>query len=98
MASSLRLCETFLKRSWQRAATVFAALIALNGVPVEDAQARALAPARAPPPGPGAAGPAATRREGRPPARAGRGDAAPGPAHESPERAPAGDVGPGGGA
>jgi F-type H+-transporting ATPase subunit b len=42
MASSLRLCETFLKRSWQRAATVFAALIVLNGVPVEDAQARRL--------------------------------------------------------
>ena len=39
-SSSLRLCETFLKRSWHRAATVFAALIALSGVPVEDAQAR----------------------------------------------------------
>jgi F0F1-type ATP synthase membrane subunit b/b' len=37
---SLILCETFLKRSWHRAATVFAALIALGGVPVEDAQAR----------------------------------------------------------
>jgi F-type H+-transporting ATPase subunit b len=47
MASSLRLCETFLKRSWQRAATVFAALIALNGVPVDDAQARGLAPVAA---------------------------------------------------
>jgi F0F1-type ATP synthase membrane subunit b/b' len=43
MASSPRLCETFLKRSWHRAATVFAALIALNGLPVEDAQARSLA-------------------------------------------------------
>jgi F-type H+-transporting ATPase subunit b len=41
MASSLlRLCETFLKRSWHRAAPVFAALIALSGVPVEDVQAR----------------------------------------------------------
>ena len=41
MASSLlRLCETFLKRSWHRAAPVFAALIALSGVPAEDAQAR----------------------------------------------------------
>jgi F0F1-type ATP synthase membrane subunit b/b' len=40
MASSLILCETFLKRSWHRAATVLAALIALSGVPVEDAQAR----------------------------------------------------------
>jgi F-type H+-transporting ATPase subunit b len=41
MASSSRgLCETFLKRSWHRAATVFAALIALAGVPVEDVQAR----------------------------------------------------------
>jgi F0F1-type ATP synthase membrane subunit b/b' len=38
--SSFRLCETFLKRSWHRAATVFAALIALSGVPVDDAQAR----------------------------------------------------------
>ena len=36
----LRPCETFLKRSWRRAATVFAALIALSGVPIEDAQAR----------------------------------------------------------
>jgi F0F1-type ATP synthase membrane subunit b/b' len=35
-----RLCETFLKRSWQRAATVGAALIALSGVPVDGAQAR----------------------------------------------------------
>jgi F0F1-type ATP synthase membrane subunit b/b' len=35
-----RPCETFLKRSWRRAATVFAALIALSGVPIEDAQAR----------------------------------------------------------
>ena len=42
-SSSLRLCETFLKRSWHRAATVFAALIALSGVPVEDAQARTAA-------------------------------------------------------
>lgn len=39
-SSSLGLCETFLKRSWHRAATVFAALIALSGVPVEDVQAR----------------------------------------------------------
>ncbi len=39
-SSSLRLCETFLKRSWHRAATVFAVLIALSGVPV-DSQARA---------------------------------------------------------
>jgi F-type H+-transporting ATPase subunit b len=39
-SSSLRLCETFLKRSWRRAATVFTALIALGGVPVEDVQAR----------------------------------------------------------
>jgi F-type H+-transporting ATPase subunit b len=39
-SSSLGLCETFLKRSWQRAAAVFAALIALSGVPVEDVQAR----------------------------------------------------------
>jgi F0F1-type ATP synthase membrane subunit b/b' len=35
-----RPCETFLKRSWRGAATVFAALIALSGVPIEDAQAR----------------------------------------------------------
>ena len=41
MASSLlRLCETFLKRSWHRAAPVFAAVIALSGVPVQDVQAR----------------------------------------------------------
>jgi F0F1-type ATP synthase membrane subunit b/b' len=39
-SSSLRLCETFLKRSRHRAATIFAALIALSGVPVEDVQAR----------------------------------------------------------
>jgi F-type H+-transporting ATPase subunit b len=39
-SSSLGLCETFLKRSGRRAATVFAALIALGGVPVEDVQAR----------------------------------------------------------
>ena len=44
MASfSRRHCETFLKRSWRRAATVCAALIALSGVPVDDAQARAVA-------------------------------------------------------
>ena len=43
-SSSIRLCETFLKRSWHRAATVFAALIALSGVPVEDVQARMAAP------------------------------------------------------
>jgi F0F1-type ATP synthase membrane subunit b/b' len=44
MASfSLRHCETFLKRSWRRAATVAAALIALTGVPADDAQARAAA-------------------------------------------------------
>jgi F-type H+-transporting ATPase subunit b len=59
MASSLRLCETFLKRSWQRAATVFAALIALNGVPVEDAQARAIAPAAQAAAAPAAHAPAA---------------------------------------
>jgi F-type H+-transporting ATPase subunit b len=41
MASPLlRLCETFLKRSGRRAATVFAALIALSGGHVEEAQAR----------------------------------------------------------
>ena len=39
-SSFLRPCETFLKRSWRGAATVFAALIALSGVPIEDAQAR----------------------------------------------------------
>jgi F0F1-type ATP synthase membrane subunit b/b' len=44
MASfSIRHCETFLKRSWHRAATISAALIALSGVPVDDAQARAAA-------------------------------------------------------
>jgi F0F1-type ATP synthase membrane subunit b/b' len=40
MALPLLLCETFLKRSCRRAATVLAALIALAGVPVEDADAR----------------------------------------------------------
>jgi F-type H+-transporting ATPase subunit b len=40
MAFPLLLCETFLKRSWQRAAIVLAALIALNGVPIETAEAR----------------------------------------------------------
>jgi F0F1-type ATP synthase membrane subunit b/b' len=40
MAFPLLLCETFLKRSWQRAAVVLAALIALNGVPIETAEAR----------------------------------------------------------
>ena len=39
-SSFLRPCETFLKRSWRGAATVFAALIALSGVPIEDAPAR----------------------------------------------------------
>ena len=39
-SSFLRPCETFLKRSWRGAATVFAAVIALSGVPIEDAQAR----------------------------------------------------------
>jgi F0F1-type ATP synthase membrane subunit b/b' len=42
-SSSSRPCETFLKRSWHRAATVVAALIALAGVPVDDAQARGAA-------------------------------------------------------
>lgn len=42
MASfSLRHCETFLKRSWHRAATVAAALIALSGAPVDDVHVRA---------------------------------------------------------
>jgi F-type H+-transporting ATPase subunit b len=40
MALPLLLCETFLKRSWQRAAVVLAALIALNGLPIETAEAR----------------------------------------------------------
>lgn len=58
MASfSPRHCETFLKRSWHRAATVCAALIALSGVPVDDAQARAAA-ARSPLAAPAQAAPA----------------------------------------
>lgn len=40
MALPLLLCETFLKRSCRPAATVFAALIALSGVPADDAEAR----------------------------------------------------------
>ena len=40
MASPHRLCETFLKRAWHRVAPVFAALIALSGVPADDAYAR----------------------------------------------------------
>jgi F0F1-type ATP synthase membrane subunit b/b' len=57
-SSSLRLCETFLKRSWHRAATVFAALIALSGVPVDDAQARSAGSQQAPAVAPAAAAPA----------------------------------------
>ena len=70
-SSSLRLCETFLKRSGHRAATVLAALIALSGVPVDDAQAR-LAPraAQASPAHPAA--PDATRAAQPVPAEAGR--------------------------
>jgi len=60
MASSpLTPCETFLKQSWHRAATVFAALIALSGVPVEDAQARSAASLQAPAHAPATAAPAA---------------------------------------
>ncbi len=67
-SSSPRLCETFLKRSWRNAATVLAALIALTGVPIDDAQARQAAAARSaqaaptsnpapdPAPGPGPVG------------------------------------------
>jgi len=54
-SSSLTPCETFLKRSWHRVATVFAALIALSGVPVEDAQARSAASQQAPAHAPAAA-------------------------------------------
>ncbi len=57
-SSSLKPCETFLKRSWHRAATVFAALIALSGVPVEDAQARFAASMQAPAHAPAPAAPA----------------------------------------
>ena len=57
-SSSLTPCETFLKRSWHRVATVFAALIALSGVPVEDAQARSAASQQAPAHAPATAAPA----------------------------------------
>jgi F0F1-type ATP synthase membrane subunit b/b' len=72
---SFRHCVTFLKRSWHRAATVSAALLALSGVPVDDAHARAAAarsaqaapapaaheaPAAAAPATPSQAGPAQT--------------------------------------
>jgi F0F1-type ATP synthase membrane subunit b/b' len=61
MASfSLTPCETFLKRSWHRVATVFAALIALSGVPVEDAQARSAGSMQAPAHAPASAAPAAS--------------------------------------
>ena len=42
MALSLLVCETFLKRSWQRSVLAVAALIALGGVPGEVAEARRL--------------------------------------------------------
>jgi F-type H+-transporting ATPase subunit b len=42
MVLSLLLCETFLKRSWHRAALVFAALITLGGLPGDIAEARSL--------------------------------------------------------
>jgi F-type H+-transporting ATPase subunit b len=83
MASPHRLCETFLKRAWHRVAPVFAALIALSGVPLDDAEARqagnAAAPAAAqapaverPAPAPDAhtapaAGPAAPQGQGAEP-------------------------------
>ena len=60
MALPFRVCENFLKRSCRPAATVFAALIALSGVPVDDAEGRqatpeahAAAPAPAQPPAAG---------------------------------------------
>ena len=67
MALPHLLCETFLKRSWQRAAIVLAALIALSGVPIDTAEARRVAaqtpaahpPAEAPKPTAAAAAPAA---------------------------------------
>ena len=40
MALPLLLCETFLKRSWQRSAVLLAALIALGGLPADVAEAR----------------------------------------------------------
>jgi F-type H+-transporting ATPase subunit b len=66
MASPHRLCETFLKLAWPRVAPVFAALIALSGGPVTDADARqaghaptpAAAPAQPPPQGPAVERPA----------------------------------------
>jgi len=61
MALPVLLCETFLKRSCPRAATVLAALIALAGVPVDDADARQAAqPAAAHAAGPQAPAPPAT--------------------------------------
>jgi F-type H+-transporting ATPase subunit b len=48
MALPLLLCETFLKRSCRRGATVVAALVALSGVPVDDADARQSQPGAGP--------------------------------------------------
>jgi F0F1-type ATP synthase membrane subunit b/b' len=44
MALLLPLCETFLKRSWQRSAIVLAGLIALCGLPIDSVEARRVAP------------------------------------------------------
>ena len=105
-SSSLGLCETFLKRSWHRAATVVAALIALSGVPVEDVQARtsprsvqaspAQPPATQPAPAPPAqreAGHAAQPAAGQPVESAHSPAAAPAPAapHAAPAEAGAGE-------
>ena len=91
MALPLLLCETFLKRSCRSAATVFAALIALSGVPVEDAEARQAAQpeahaaaAQAAPAQPPAAGTPHAAPAPQEPVEAGHAPAAPGTPPQQP--------------
>lgn len=95
MALPLLVCETFLKRSCRPAATVFAALIALCGVPADDAEARqaaqpdahAAAPAAAPAQPPAAGTPHAAPAPQQP-VEAGHAPA-PAAAHAAPPAQPA---------